>query len=273
MVEPAFEFRHATPRPPLDAFVEAVWSVRGSAGYRRFVMLPNGALQLMVNFGAPHRVLQAGGETLDRDCRAVWIAGLQDAPLEIESPEQSDLLAIRFRPGGAHAFLPLPLHAVTNAVVEADDVLGAAALELRERLALAPDWPARLRITEDWLLARLRPREPDHRRIAAAVATLSADRVSASVQATCERLGLSNRHLIVLFRSLVGLPPKTYARVHRFHAALARLPASRSRAALALDLGYVDQAHFGNEFRRFAGVAPGDYLRRRGPDNESLIVE
>ncbi len=258
-------------RPPLDAFVEAVWAVRGSSGYRRFVMLPNGAVQLMVNFGAPHRVLRAGSQRLDRGYRTAWIAGLQDAPLEIESPEQSDLLAIRFRPGGAHAFLPLPLHAVTNEVIEADTLVGSAVAELRDRLALA-DWPSRLRLIEQWLLARLRPREADHRRIAAAVDALSSSRAPASVQATCERLGLSNRHLISMFRSLVGLPPKTFARVQRFHVALARLPVSNSRAALALDLGYADQAHFGNDFRRFAGVAPGDYLRCRGPDNESLIV-
>jgi AraC-like DNA-binding protein len=265
------EFRRTTPRPPLDTFVEAVWAVRGSAGYRRFVMLPNGAVQLMINFGAPHRVRVAGGRSLDRECRAAWIAGLQDAPLEIESPPASDLLAIRFRPGGAHAVLPLPLHAVTNDVIEADDVLRHAVAELRDRLALAESWPARLRITENWLLARLRPRETDHRRIAAAVSALAAHDRS-SVQTTCTQLGLSNRHLIALFRGLVGLPPKSFARVQRFHAALARLPTTANRAGLAAELGYADQAHFGNEFRRLAGVAPGEFIARRGADNESLIV-
>lgn len=272
MPVPSFEFHRAAPRPPLDAFVEAIWAVRGSGGYRRFVMLPNGALQLMINFGAPHCVLAAGGRSLDLSFRSAWIAGMQDAPLEIESPAASDLLAIRFYPGGAHAVLPLPLHAVTNEVIEADTVLRSAIHELRERLALAPDWAARLRATESWLLARLRPREPDHRRIASAVAALSVNQARASVQDTCEQLGLSNRHLIALFRSFVGLPPKTFARVRRFHAALEQLPISTSRAALAIDLGYADQAHFGKEFRRFAGVAPGDFVRRRGVDNESLIV-
>lgn len=271
MPVPAIEFRRAVPQPPLDAFVEAIWAVRGSGGYQRFVMLPNGAVQLMINFGEPHRVLRANGRALSRECRATWIAGLQDAPLEIESPPESDLLAIRFRPGGAHAVLPLPLHAVTNDVVEADDVLRDAAAELRERLALAPDWSTRLRVAEDWLLARLRPREADHGRIAAAVSALSAhERVS--VRTTCAQLGLSNRHLIALFRGLVGLSPKSFARVQRFHAALARLPTTSNRATLAAELGYADQAHFGNEFRRLAGVAPGEFIARRGADNESLIV-
>ncbi len=50
-----------------------------------------------------------------------------------------------------------------------------------------------------------------------------------------------------------------------------RLPAS-SRADLALDLGYADQAHFNHEFRRFSAVAPGAFLRLRGEDGESLVL-
>ena len=30
-------------------------------------------------------------------------------------------------------------------------------------------------------------------------------------------------------------------------------------AALAIDLGYFDQAHFGNDFRRYVGVPPAAY--------------
>ena len=89
--------------------------------------------------------------------------------------------------------------------------------------------------------------------------------------AACERLGVSNRHLIRLFREVVGLPPKTLARIQRFHAALRRLPTAPARATLALDLGYADQAHFNHEFLRLAGVTPTEFLACRGADDESLL--
>jgi methylphosphotriester-DNA--protein-cysteine methyltransferase len=270
-----FDFHCAAPTAPLSAFVETIWAVRGTAPYRRSSVLPNGALQLMINFGAPHRVTAFGATAVDRGYRRAWIAGLQDAPLAIESPPQTDLVAIRFRPGGAHAFLPLPLAAVTNDVVEADTVLGAAVDALRDELALAPTRAAQVRAAERWLLGRCRPHERDYAIVARAVAALgsSHDRQPrAPVGLACERLGLSNRHMIQLFRRHVGLAPKAYARVRRFHDALGRLPAATSRAQLALELGYADQAHFNNEFRRFAGVSPGEFVRRRGEDDESLIL-
>lgn len=271
-VADTFDFFTVAPAAPLDAFVEAIWAVRGEAPYRRSSVLPNGALQLMINFGAPHRVIGFGSRPADRGYRRAWIAGLQDAPLAIESPACTDLLAIRFRPGGAHAFLPLPLEAMTNDVIEADEVLGRAVADLRERLALAATRPAQVRVAEQWLLARCRPHERDFAVVTRAVAALGTAAPRVPVMLACERLGLSNRHMIGLFRRYVGLAPKTYARVQRFHDALARLPAAPSRAALALELGYADQAHFTNEFRRFAGVSPGSFIRRRGEDDESVIL-
>jgi AraC-like DNA-binding protein len=271
----SFDFFCAVPRAPLDLFVESIWAVRGDAPYRRSAVLPNGALQLMMNFGAPHAVIGQGSRSLHREYGTAWIAGLQDAPLAIESPERSDLVAIRFRPGGAHAFLPVPLAALTNDVVHAADVLGAATEELRERLALARSRKAQVQAVEVWLQARLRPLEREFAWVSRALAALNEPAAHGRrppVASACDALGLSNRHLIHVFRNLVGLPPKSVARVQRFHAALQRLPAERSRATLALDLGYADQSHFNNEFRRFAGVTPGVFLERRGEDNESLIL-
>jgi AraC-like DNA-binding protein len=267
---PALDFMQVRPRPPLSLFVEAIWAVRGSSGYQRFTMLPNGAVQLMVNFGLPHTVTSVNGRAVHRAHQRAWIAGLQDQPLKIESPPTSDLLSIRFLPGGAHAFLPLPLQAITHDVVDADDLLGASIGELRERLALAGSRDAQRRITEDWLLARLRPREHEFRLVARACAALGAQ--PSSVRAACEDLGLSNKHVIDVFRRLTGLPPKTLASVQRFHRALGLLArADRAHGEVALQAGYYDQAHFNREFRRFAGATPSDFVRTRGEDHESLI--
>lgn len=260
------------PAAPLDRFVEAIWGVRGDDPNERSAVLPNGAMQLIVNFGAPHRVVAFGDRACERRYDEAWIAGLQNAALAIGSPRFSDLLGIRFRPGGAHAFFPVPPSALVDEVVEARDILKEAASSLRERLALAPSRAAQAGVAQTWLLERLRPRERDFRIVERAIDMLSRRDGSESVTAACERLGVSNRHLIGVFRDIVGLPPKTLARIQRFHAALRRLPSSPALSALALDLGYFDQAHFNHEFRRLAGVTPTEFLACRGVDDESILL-
>src|SRR5262249_42119244 len=149
--------------------------------------------------------------------------------------------------------LHLPLHALADQVVAADALIGAAADELHERLLEAPSREARFLIVERWLLARLRPREPAQALVMRALAQLGrAGDGSGSVAAACDQLGLSNKHLIDLFRRHVGMTPKAIARVGRFHRSLGALAAGASATAVAYRLGYADQAHFNHEFRRFA---------------------
>ncbi len=61
------------------------------------------------------------------------------------------------------------------------------------------------------------------------------------------------------FREELGVPPKALARILRFERAVGRLRAGDDLAALALDAGYYDQAHFNRDFRAFAGATPTAY--------------
>ena len=71
-------------------------------------------------------------------------------------------------------------------------------------------------------------------------------------------LGVSERHLRRVFRETVGVSPKAFAKLTRFHRALraARESAHASWASIAAAAGYYDQAHLIAEFRAIAGVTP-----------------
>jgi AraC-like DNA-binding protein len=80
------------------------------------------------------------------------------------------------------------------------------------------------------------------------------------VEQLAERLGRSPRALQRLFREYVGVTPKWVLQRLRLHEAAERMmDGAGDWAALALDLGYFDQAHFINDFRRVVGRSPGEY--------------
>jgi transcriptional regulator GlxA family with amidase domain len=69
------------------------------------------------------------------------------------------------------------------------------------------------------------------------------------------------RSLQRLFKEYVGVSPKWTIQWYRLREAARRME-SRSRldlSRLALDMGYSDQAHFGNHFRRIMGRTPKSY--------------
>jgi transcriptional regulator GlxA family with amidase domain len=63
----------------------------------------------------------------------------------------------------------------------------------------------------------------------------------------------------------VGLPPKRFSRLVRFHRAFPLVAGSAlALAEIALQCGYADQSHFTNDFRELAGLSPAR-MRAMGP--------
>jgi AraC-like DNA-binding protein len=78
--------------------------------------------------------------------------------------------------------------------------------------------------------------------------------------------GCSPARFIERYRAACGLAPKRHAALMRFNALLqvaggVAACAPPAWAAAASDVGYADQAHMNREFRRFTGLAPGEYRR------------
>jgi AraC-like DNA-binding protein len=164
----------------------------------------------------------------------------------------------RLRLGAQQAVLGVPASEITGRIVALEDLWGhAAAHRLFDRLAQTRDTVDAAAILESAIAERLRAADGGQAR--APIALAAADRLaSANVSAVAAGLGVSERHLRRLFRETVGVSPKAFAKLARFHRALRAARAdSRARwANIAAAAGYYDQAHLIAEFRAIAGVTP-----------------
>jgi len=174
-------------------------------------------------------------------------------------------------PLGARALLGVPAAELVSLDVEATEVLGRLAGEIRERVLAAPGWPARFAVLEQVLSARAEAAAIPAPRpeVGYAWDRLRQSRGTVSVADLAAETGWSARHLGERFRAETGLSPKAAARVVRFDLAR-RLLLSRAQAAagagrtliadLAADCGYYDQAHLARDFRDLAGCPPSVLL-------------
>lgn len=158
---------------------------------------------------------------------------------------------------GAHeAVLGVSASALAEQVVPLEDLWGEAATRrLFDRLAAARDTTAAALVLESEIAERRASTAGRRMQIVRAAAERLA---SASVSAVADDLGVSERNLRRVFRETVGVSPKTYAKLTRFHRALraARDDERASWARIAAAAGYYDQAHLIAEFRAIAGVTP-----------------
>jgi AraC-like DNA-binding protein len=213
--------------------------------------------------------LDADGEVLPD----AWISGLDDRPTVVGFGDTYGAIDLKLTPLGAYALTGMPLCELARACVPLADVFGREGTELATRLRESADWDERFDILEAFLLRRLYrtpPRPTADPAVAWAFERLRATRGAGRVEALAAELGCSRRYLRDGFVRQVGLPPKTVARLMRFHYVRERIqeepdPAHPRWGEVAHAAGYADQSHLNREFRDLAGTTPSDFVRRLIP--------
>ncbi|HVT09200.1 MAG TPA: helix-turn-helix domain-containing protein [Polyangia bacterium] len=218
----------------------------------RGVVLPRTEIQIVARFGAS----TAGG----LDVHAM--GGRERVHRKLLSQGHRAVTA-RLRLGTPAVVLGVSASALAGRTVALQDLWGDRATgQLLEKLAAARDLREAAAVLEGALAQRLAlagaPRD------AAGLALEAARRLAnGNVKAVSGALGISERHLRRVFREAVGVGPKTYAKLARFHRALRAARADRHPrwAGIAADAGYYDQPHLIADFRAIAGVTPQALLR------------
>lgn len=195
--------------------------------------------------------------------------GLMRRSVAIHHDGRQRGVRVSLTPLGARAVYGMPSAELAHRLVPLDEILGALAAELVDRLRSASTWAARFSVLDELLLravgrgacgGHVRRARPE---VAEAWRRLVAAQGRVQVGALAAELGWSRRYLTERFRGEVGLSPKTFARVLRFeHAhdlAAARTPLPWGDVATVS--GYADQAHLVREWREFTGRSPTAWRR------------
>jgi len=173
------------------------------------------------------------------------------------------VLGTKFRPGGFRPFLDGPVSALTGRKVTLDEAFGAKGLELERQVLGRRDHGEAIELVQSFLRARRPEPDPTIELVAGIAARIAADREVTRVEQLVREHGIGLRKLQRIFDEYVGVSPKWVIQRYRLHEAAERIAAGTAIdfAALALDLGYADQAHFIRDFRKVVGSPPASYAR------------
>jgi AraC-like DNA-binding protein len=254
----------AAPHPALQPYVTLYcgYDERVAAGRR--MQVPHPDVVLVIGLGPRLRVVDPRRPADATIERLAFAAGVHDAYVFTESTVPTRGLQVNLTPIGAHLLFGVPMDALANRVVELDDLFGADAPRLIERLYEAGTWSRRFDILDEVILRRVIGARAPNPLVVTAAHVLRATRGAASIARLARDLECSQRHLIATFREQVGVTPKTYARIVRFDHAVKRLRQADGMrwAEIADASGYYDQAHLIRDFHEFAGQTPGQFVAR-----------
>ncbi|HKO61771.1 MAG TPA: DUF6597 domain-containing transcriptional factor [Pyrinomonadaceae bacterium] len=256
------------PQCPLSQFVENFWLVEGfTADYTREKILPDGAIELIIDLDTePKHIFDHETSASSRTVKKAWISGERTRYLIIGAHQNQSMVGIRFRPGGAYPFFRFPISELSESVTELDLLWGGLVDEIREQLQSIPSHDEKLATLEAFLLARAHRSLEANRLISFAVNQLQQSPQFLAIRDLAQTIGITQKHLITQFEKVVGLRPKTFARVCKFQKVVNLIETQREIewSGLAYDCGYYDQAHFIKEFQNFSGLNPTAYVAQRG---------
>jgi len=261
-------FLQRVPAPPLSDFVAKIWLAEGDpAPHARERILPHGTLDLVINLWEDDiRVYDREDPSRCRRSRGAVLCGAHSEYFVIDTAEQRSCMGVCFKPGGAFPFFRMPVSELRDQHVPLDLLWGSRGVELRDRLLEAPSPEEKLRVLEEAMLAAAaRPLER-HPAVRFALREFLRVPHGRTIAEVTDRLSLSPRRFIQAFGDQVGLTPKLFCRIRRFHEVV-RLVHRAERidwAEIALSCGYFDQAHFIRDFRAFSGLNPSSWAAQRG---------
>jgi AraC-like DNA-binding protein len=231
-------YREQGPPPALSAWVQCTWQ-RSGDGAAPVRVVPDGCIDIVWTEGA-----------------ATQVVGPNTRAFLVPLAPRTRVAGVRLHPGAAPSLLGVDAAALRDARVAIDDVWGDDGRRLAQALEEREDRRAVLLCA---LAARAQAAAAPDPLVRAAVALLDGPEVV--VGALALELGVSERQLRRRFESAVGYGPKRLGRVLRLARALAAARRGEELARVAVDAGYADHAHFANDCRSLAGVAPSTLLR------------
>jgi AraC-like DNA-binding protein len=263
-------YREIPPQAPLNRVVECFWTLEGIAGAevaKPERILPDGCVELILNFGAEFsQHADAGPRLQPRNL----LVGQMTGPIVISPTGRVELLGIRFHPGGTLPFLRLPLHEITDQVVELGGVSSGLERDLLRVTAEAAALSEKIKAVEA-LLANYLANDKHHSLPTALAGRIVDSHGLVSVDQLASDAGVSSRQLERRFLREIGVGPKLLGRIIRFQQVFRAVELCNSAwAEVAIECGYYDQAHLIRDFNQFAQQTPAVLFSSQSPLTESF---
>jgi len=246
--------REFTPPDALRGAVRCFWHTRRPFDGPRFEIVPDGYAEIIFYFGSCY----LDGKPLP----SPFLMGLLDQPVVLTTDGQLDVIGVRCYPWAVFDLLDLPagkdgLRTLEHPVAQLHAPLQACMAEGRIEDAVAL-------LAQYFAGAQLAPVDGTLLKAGAAMleagGAMSVSKVAVAAHATVRTLERK-------FKQSSDHTVKDVSGLMRFEQARNRLwtEPDTNLAALAQSLGYTDQSHLSREFKRYSGMTPAAFARKRRP--------
>ncbi len=218
-------------------------------------------LEICVTRPISYPVIPDGTQAVFISPDGSMIGGAQSKANDIEILKEGKYFGIRFFPGAIRHFFDLNLAEITDQYVNSGYFPCKAFQHIHSEIFECCNFEDKVHICENWLLNIFKPVSVspfDH-----ALLCIYQSLGNIKINQLAKLVGWSSRHLNRLFRYHTGLSTKMFVQVIRIQYVYKQLSRRLLKSSeIAIDLGFCDQAHMLNEYKKRLLSTPGSFIER-----------
>lgn len=261
-------YQQIMPSPALRNYVQCFWFVDRDSVLPycpEEFLHPDGGASIIFNLGDHFLV----GETQIGQNYLFEVASTVTRRLRFQ--RQVAAIGVRFKPGGIFPFLSTPLYELVSDDFLLEDIGFSQVQSVYQQIGDAQSHRDKIARIEQWLMMLLSNSGNVSPLVGASLAMIKRSRGQLAMKDVADQLYISQRQLERVFKTQVGMTPKTYARMLRVAHARHMLKRHYERISITdigLISGFSDQPHFIREFKSVVGLTPKKYLERKVAQGE-----
>jgi len=175
-------------------------------------------------------------------------------------------MLLDFEPGAMHALLHIDLQQLSGQVLTAQLYGDEGLLQLDHIFKSNPDANHIAPLIDAFFLGHLPHKEDlNYTRMCKVIAACDEAKGNISAAQMASVACLGERQFLRVFRTYVGIPPKQFIRLRRFHRAIQTMQQTAAKGkqidllTIALQHGYYDLSHMALEFQQMGCVSPSHF--------------
>ncbi len=249
------------PTQELSPFIECYWSWQVDPdGHALDDILPDATPEFIVHFGSIPFVRNELGEWRQQHRAFLYCAAHKAVRLSVREPMR--LFAIRFRPWGVSRFSNVSMADMLDRPVSPTESLNELGHDLVQGLHSARSDSGRVNVADRLLTNALQSYLRIEPRLKMLLDATDGGRCSSAEMA--RKLSISDRSFSRLWSEVVGIQPRKFVQLMRFHNALEMIDGGVKLTQVAAHCGYSDQAHMARQIKAITGLPPSSLRRRLG---------
>ena len=231
--------------------------------YGSFIFVRNAVVEIGGKQSGELMLLGANQTTLGLTTLSGWFEGMM----------------MDFEPGGMHVLTGIDLQQLSGKVLTARESGDEGLMHLNQIFQTSPKAEEIAPQLDAFFLGRLPLRENSrYARIRKVIAACDEAKGNISAAEMAAIACLGERQFLRVFRNYVGIPPKQFVRLRRFHRTIQDMQQQAAQGkpidllATVLRHGYYDLSHAALEFQQMGCVSPGQFRMLGIPLTEDFSV-